>query len=149
MTVDQKNDSLIAFAEAVRLHHTQAGLAAALGISQQHVSRMFTGAYVVDAVIAVKIEQLTKGKIKRHELRPDLWGPSKHVLMIIDPLHKYLSGEHVVGAVLGEPSTPARKGKANGKTRSWRKPKEKGKVVKGREPRRRSKEQGGQGGRRR
>lgn len=52
---------------------SQSELAASLGISQQNVSRLMTRGKRVSAELAVKIEEATKGEIKRSDLRPDLF----------------------------------------------------------------------------
>jgi DNA-binding transcriptional regulator YdaS (Cro superfamily) len=52
---------------------TQGDLAKALGVSQGLVSQWLSGATSVTAERAVQIEQITGGKVKRQELRPDLY----------------------------------------------------------------------------
>lgn len=61
---------------AVREHGSQAKLAAALGCSQQLVSQMLTGRVRVTAEMAVKLDAATGGKVSRHHLRPDIFGPA-------------------------------------------------------------------------
>lgn len=52
---------------------TQAKLAEASGIVQQHISRLLNGSRPITAEAAVAIERATGGVVSRHELRPDLW----------------------------------------------------------------------------
>jgi DNA-binding transcriptional regulator YdaS (Cro superfamily) len=52
---------------------SQSELAVNLGITQQNVSRLMTRGKRVSPELAVKIELMTGGKIKRSDLRPDLF----------------------------------------------------------------------------
>lgn len=155
MTDEQRATSVAAIAAAVRLFHTQSALASIMGKSQGHVSRLVAGDVEIDAVDAVTIDQRSSGKIPRHELRPDLWDPPKRSRFAEAPakMIKVLAdrrailfpgdriaitgtpfdGEHVVGAVLGDPSRPT-KGKQNGETRTRSIKKPEGKETRGRRP---------------
>jgi DNA-binding transcriptional regulator YdaS (Cro superfamily) len=56
--------------KAIAYFGNQSALAAALEITREAVSQWD----VVPVKRAVQIERVTKGKIKRHELRPDIFG---------------------------------------------------------------------------
>lgn len=58
---------------AIEIHGSQAKLADAIGCSQQQISYMLK-ADRVSAEMATKIETVTGGKVRRSELRPDLFG---------------------------------------------------------------------------
>lgn len=45
-----------------------------IGVTQSLVSRWYKDSRYVSAEKAVVIEQKTNGKIRRKDLRPDLWG---------------------------------------------------------------------------
>ncbi|WP_448953046.1 Cro/CI family transcriptional regulator [Labrys neptuniae] len=57
---------------AIQQFGSEAKLAAAVGVSQTAINKA-KRAYRVSAELAVAIETATKGKIKRQQLRPDLW----------------------------------------------------------------------------
>ena len=52
---------------------SQEGFAKLVGVSQAMVSQWMTGARPVSAERAVVIEEKTEGKIRRHDLRPDIF----------------------------------------------------------------------------
>lgn len=52
---------------------TQAAFAHTLGVTQGLVSQWVRGVTRITAEQAVRIESATEGKIKRHELRPDIF----------------------------------------------------------------------------
>lgn len=53
---------------------TQTEFAKRLGVSQGLINQWLTGKTKITAERAVAIEHETGGKIRRHELRPDLYG---------------------------------------------------------------------------
>jgi len=55
---------------------TQAQFAERMGVSQGLVWQWLNGRQPITAERAVKIELLTEGEIRRHELRPDLYQAS-------------------------------------------------------------------------
>jgi DNA-binding transcriptional regulator YdaS (Cro superfamily) len=61
-------------ARAIALIGSQAALAERIDRSQQAVSNMLAGQPVSGAV-AVAIDQATRGRVSRHDLRPDLFPP--------------------------------------------------------------------------
>lgn len=52
---------------------TQAKLAMSLDVDQSLISQWLNGKTKITAERASQIEEATKGKVRRHELRPDLW----------------------------------------------------------------------------
>lgn len=52
----------------------KADLAAKLGISRTWMSQIISGRRICSAELALAIEQLTLGEVKRVDLRPDLFG---------------------------------------------------------------------------
>ena len=60
--------------DAIKLAGSQSKLASAIGISQQGVSYILNQAGTISAEVAVAIERFSKGKIKKSELRPDIFG---------------------------------------------------------------------------
>ena len=60
--------------DAIKLAGSQSKLAEAIGISQQGVSYMLRQADTISAEVAVAIERVSNGKIKKCELRPDIFG---------------------------------------------------------------------------
>ena len=50
-------------------------LSRALGISRQHVWSILRGYDRPSAELAKRMDEVTNGKLKRWELRPDLWDP--------------------------------------------------------------------------
>lgn len=67
---------LAALKEAIRLHGTQAQLAAAIGKRQSYVSmllhRMTNRSARIPEEICLPIETATAGRVRRRDLRPDL-----------------------------------------------------------------------------
>lgn len=61
-----------ALEDAIQHVGSQAALAALIGVTQQAISRWIK-LKKVPADYVVEIEKATKGKIKRHWLRPDLY----------------------------------------------------------------------------
>lgn len=65
-----------ALLRAVDILLSQSALARALGIKQQNVSYwLHDGKGKVPAEYCAKIARATGGKVTRHDLRPDLFGP--------------------------------------------------------------------------
>lgn len=60
--------------EAIAFCGTQQALAEKCGLSQAGVSWLLNGAERVSAETAIRIEKATGGKIKRQQLRPDIFG---------------------------------------------------------------------------
>jgi DNA-binding transcriptional regulator YdaS (Cro superfamily) len=56
---------------AVKLHGSQAKLAAAMGCTQQQISYLLK-AKTISAEMAIAIDRATDGTVSRFELRPDL-----------------------------------------------------------------------------
>ncbi len=56
---------------------SKADLATKLGISRTWMSQIISGRRVCSAELAVAIEQLTLGEVKRVDLRPDLFGENR------------------------------------------------------------------------
>ncbi len=54
---------------------SQAKLARAVGCSQQQISYLLK-AKTVSAKMAIRIEAATKGKVTRHDLCPEIFGPT-------------------------------------------------------------------------
>lgn len=59
---------------AIKALGSQEKLAEAIGISQQGVSYLLRHAPRVTAEVAVAIERATRGKVRRSDLRPDIFG---------------------------------------------------------------------------
>jgi DNA-binding transcriptional regulator YdaS (Cro superfamily) len=59
---------------AIKALGSQEKLAEAIGISQQGVSYLLRHAPRVTAEVAVAIERATQGKVRRSDLRPDIFG---------------------------------------------------------------------------
>ncbi len=55
---------------------SQAKLAEAMGCSQQQISYLLKEATGITAEMAMAIDRATAGKVPRHELRPDIFGPT-------------------------------------------------------------------------
>ena len=55
-------------------HGSQTELAKALGCSQSYVSMVMAGQRRFSYKLALKAEEITDGKIKKTDLRPDIWG---------------------------------------------------------------------------
>lgn len=62
-----------AILKAERLVGSERKLAIALHMSRSHLYAMRLGKWPVPAEIAIKIEEVTNKKVRRKELRPDLW----------------------------------------------------------------------------
>lgn len=54
--------------------HTQASFAERLGVTQGLIHQWLNGRTRITAERAKQIEKVTRGKIKSHELRPDIFG---------------------------------------------------------------------------
>lgn len=61
---------------AVKLHKSQAKLAAAMGCTQQQISYLLK-AKTISAEMAIAIDRATDGKVSRHALRPDIFGKAE------------------------------------------------------------------------
>lgn len=61
---------------AITIRGSQAKLAEAMGCSQQQISYLLK-ADRVTAEMAIAIDGATGGKVSRHDLRPDVFGPAK------------------------------------------------------------------------
>lgn len=68
---------------AVEIAGGQSALAKAIGVKQAHIWHWLNRAKQVPAQHAIAIEKATGGKVKRHELRPDVY-----------PIEEPCSGEH-------------------------------------------------------
>lgn len=66
-----------ALARAIAVAGSQSALAELIGRTQQAISHWVVKETNVPAEDAVKIETALKGKVKRSELRPDLWPPKE------------------------------------------------------------------------
>lgn len=62
------------FRRAIDRAGSQQALAAAIGVSQQHVSYILTQAKRIPPEVAVAIDRFTGGEIAKSDLRPDLFG---------------------------------------------------------------------------
>src|SRR6266496_1906055 len=60
---------------AIALFGSQEALARAMGCSQSKISWLIHQADKISGDDAVMIEQLTRGRVTRAQLRPDLWAP--------------------------------------------------------------------------
>lgn len=60
---------------AIKVHGSQVKLAQALGCSQQYISWLLSEAKQISVEKAVDFEKATGGKVSRHDLRPDFFGP--------------------------------------------------------------------------
>jgi DNA-binding transcriptional regulator YdaS (Cro superfamily) len=63
--------------KAIKILGSQTALAKALGISQQGISYLLRHTSKPTAEMAKRIEKVTKGKVTRSQLRPDLYGGYK------------------------------------------------------------------------
>jgi DNA-binding transcriptional regulator YdaS (Cro superfamily) len=79
MTARRKKTVDEALTAAGRLFGTPKDLARAIGISQQHMSRLVLGKRPITAEIALRIQQATHGAVTADQLRPDLWQRPQHV----------------------------------------------------------------------
>lgn len=61
---------------AVEIHGSQTRLAAAMGCSQQQISYLLH-AKSITAEMAMSLDEVTDGKVSRHDLRPDIFGPAQ------------------------------------------------------------------------
>jgi DNA-binding transcriptional regulator YdaS (Cro superfamily) len=59
---------------AIRAAGSQTALADKLGLPQSAISKRLHGQVPVTAEWAVEVERVLRGAVKRHDLRPDLWG---------------------------------------------------------------------------
>jgi DNA-binding transcriptional regulator YdaS (Cro superfamily) len=58
-------------------HGSKADMAKALGISRTWMALLISGLRVPSPELALEIERITNGEIKRVDLRPDLFGEVK------------------------------------------------------------------------
>ncbi len=65
--------------KAIRIVGTQERLAEMLGLTKQAVNQWATGVRGPTPYQCVMIEKITKGKVKRVELRPDIFGPIRDI----------------------------------------------------------------------
>jgi DNA-binding transcriptional regulator YdaS (Cro superfamily) len=56
---------------------SKADLATKLGISRTWMSQIISGRRICSAELALAIEQLTLGEVKRVDMRPDLFGETR------------------------------------------------------------------------
>ena len=63
--------------KAIEAHGSQVKLAREMGCSQQYISWLLSHAKQISAESALKFEKATGGIITRHDLRPDVFGPSE------------------------------------------------------------------------
>lgn len=61
---------------AVHLHGSQVKLAKEVGCSQQYISWLLKEADQISAEMAVAFERATGSAVSRHDLRPDIFGPT-------------------------------------------------------------------------
>ncbi len=59
---------------AVTIHGSQAKLATAMGCSQQQIAYLLKASSIT-AEMALKIDSATNGKVSKHKLRKDIFGP--------------------------------------------------------------------------
>lgn len=71
------NDARNLLQKAINKAGSQQALAAAIGVSQQHVSYLMTKARRIPAEIAIAVERATDGEVSRNELRPDIFGDAQ------------------------------------------------------------------------
>jgi len=60
---------------AIEIMGSQTALARACGVEQGHVWHWLNRAKKLPAERAIQIEHATNGRVTRHQLRPDLFGP--------------------------------------------------------------------------
>lgn len=58
-------------------HGSKAEMAKAIGISKTWMALIISGQKVPSPELALEIEQVTKGEVRRVDLRPDLFGEVK------------------------------------------------------------------------
>lgn len=58
-------------------HESAADLARKLGISDGMISHIIYGRRKPSPAMAKQIERATEGRVRRHELRPDIWDAPK------------------------------------------------------------------------
>ena len=58
-------------------HGSKADMAKALGISRTWMALLISGLRVLSPELALEIERITNGQIRRVDLRPDLFGEVK------------------------------------------------------------------------
>lgn len=61
-------------ARAVQIVGKQAALAEKIGCAQQTISKMLNNEIRIPAELAVKIHDLTGGRVSKSQMRPDLFG---------------------------------------------------------------------------
>lgn len=62
-----------AILKAIKLIGSENRLAAALGTSRGSVYNIRTGRRRASAAMAIRLEAVTNRKVRRHDVRPDLW----------------------------------------------------------------------------
>jgi DNA-binding transcriptional regulator YdaS (Cro superfamily) len=62
---------------ATKPRGSKADLAVKLGVSRTWMSQIISGRRVCSAELALAIEQLTLGEVKRVDMRPDLFGETR------------------------------------------------------------------------
>lgn len=62
---------------AIKALGSQKKLAEAIGLSQQGVSYLLTQAPRIRAEVAISIDKATKGRVRKSDLRPDIFGDGK------------------------------------------------------------------------
>lgn len=65
-----------ALERAIEAAGSQAELARRIGKKQAHIWNWLNRDKCVPAEVAIPIEQATEGKVTRHDLRPDIFGPA-------------------------------------------------------------------------
>ena len=65
--------------ELIKDFGSEAKLAVAMGISQAAVSKA-KGLRLVSPKMAIRIETVTNGRLKRWQMRPDMWEPPEGAL---------------------------------------------------------------------
>lgn len=74
LTPMEQPPTLEALSRAVNVFETQAKFAKAIGVPQSRVSEVLRGeGRGIPAEWCPKIEEATEGRVKRSDLRPDLW----------------------------------------------------------------------------
>jgi DNA-binding transcriptional regulator YdaS (Cro superfamily) len=62
--------------KAIAIAGSQQALADGIGLSQKGISWLLIHAQNVSAEIAVNVHKYTGGRVSKHDLRPDLFGPN-------------------------------------------------------------------------
>ena len=73
LTHDESEKSIEAIEEAIKYFGSQRKLAKEIGISNQNISLMKLGRRVIPIHHAIAIENITKGYVKKSNLRPDVF----------------------------------------------------------------------------